>query len=129
MEKMVFRLDNETVEDKTWSSKKTSDEIAKKVDKSYVDDNFATMDKVVKQVVVDARAFENVASAWTSKIYPHVKQGGCYMLSIMTKGGIPHILMLSTEIGTEGAEGTGFFVEWGGGTHACRFDGTEFTYF
>ena len=39
--------DNETVEDKTWSSQKTSDEIAKKVDKSYVDDNFATMDKVV----------------------------------------------------------------------------------
>ena len=39
--------DNETVEDKTWSSKKTSDEIAKKADKSYVDDNFATMDKIV----------------------------------------------------------------------------------
>ena len=44
--------DNETVEDKTWSSKKTSDEIAKKVDKSYVDDNFATMDKVGDNIIV-----------------------------------------------------------------------------
>ena len=36
----------------TWSSKKTSDEIAKKVDKSYVDDNFATMDKVGDNIIV-----------------------------------------------------------------------------
>ena len=36
----------------TWSSKKTSDEIAKKVDKSYVDNNFATMDKVGDNIIV-----------------------------------------------------------------------------
>ena len=81
--------DNETVENKTWSSKKTSDEIAKveteiakKADKSYVDDNFATMDKVVqcvenKQPNAKTVSFELNSEKWNcGTIYGNTHNGG-----------------------------------------------------
>ena len=90
--------DSSTSKTSTWSSQKTSDEIAKKADKSYVDNNFAPMGKVADVPKT------NIAPADTTTFIGFAGNSYC---NYCVRNGICFVTIWNVKIVTTGAIGTG----------------------